>query len=109
MKNEAFCRWYEKPLRDVTEVQQEQCEENGQQCDGCPDLILRENVQILRSDNSNRNRGEFDISSTRRGGNNEMHLRAGGRVSERKAEKRESIEKRLRPVRTGCSTGETCR
>ena len=31
MKNEAFCRWYEKPLRDVTEVQQEQCEENGQQ------------------------------------------------------------------------------
>lgn len=42
MKSEAFCRWYEKPLRDVTEVQQEQCEENGQQCDGCPDLILRE-------------------------------------------------------------------
>ena len=38
-----------------------------------------------------------------------MHLRAVGRVSERKAEKRESIEKRLRPVRTGCSTGETCR
>ena len=23
MKNEAFCRWYEKPLRDVTEVQRE--------------------------------------------------------------------------------------
>ena len=20
MKNEAFCRWYEKPLRDVTEA-----------------------------------------------------------------------------------------
>ena len=38
----GICRWYEKPLRDVTEVQQEQCEENGQQCDGCPDLILRE-------------------------------------------------------------------
>lgn len=42
MKNEAFCRWHDKQLRDVTEVQQEQCEENGQQCDGCPDLILRE-------------------------------------------------------------------
>lgn len=50
MKNEAFCRWYEKPLRDVTEWQQEQCEENGQQCHGCPDLISREKKEENRNE-----------------------------------------------------------
>ena len=50
MKKEAFCRWHDKPLRDVTEVQQEQCEENGQQCDGCPNLILRKKEQREMTD-----------------------------------------------------------
>ena len=42
-----FCRWYEKNMEDLTEWQQEACEENGQQCilnDGimCQDLIEKE-------------------------------------------------------------------
>ena len=39
-----------KPLRDVAEWQQEQCEENGQQCHGCPDLILREKKEENRNE-----------------------------------------------------------
>ena len=39
---EAYCRWYEKPMRELAEHEQEQCTENGQQCDKCPDLILKE-------------------------------------------------------------------
>lgn len=35
----AYCRWYEKNMQDVTEHEQQQCEENGQDCDGCPDLV----------------------------------------------------------------------
>lgn len=37
----AFCRWYEKKIRDVQEHEQEQCAENGHDCcDECPDLIV---------------------------------------------------------------------
>lgn len=39
---EAYCRWYEKTMKSLTEHEQEQCAENGQLCDGCPDLILKE-------------------------------------------------------------------
>lgn len=28
----GFCRWYGKDMEDVTEHEQEQCEENGQDC-----------------------------------------------------------------------------
>ena len=42
MIQEAYCRWYEKAMKNLTEHEQEQCAENGQQCDGCPDLILKE-------------------------------------------------------------------
>ncbi len=40
---EVYCEWYEKPFVDVTYQEQSQCEENGQQCDGCPDLRIKEN------------------------------------------------------------------
>lgn len=33
----GFCRWYGKDMEDVTEHEQEQCEENGQDCRECPD------------------------------------------------------------------------
>lgn len=36
----AYCRWYEKRLEDVAEHEQEQCNENGQNCMECPDLIV---------------------------------------------------------------------
>ena len=35
----AFCRWYDKQFESVSEHEQEQCEENGQDCRTCPDLI----------------------------------------------------------------------
>lgn len=38
----AYCRWYEKPMQELAEHEQEQCEENGQRCENCPDLILRQ-------------------------------------------------------------------
>lgn len=37
----AFCRWHEKEMRDLTEHEQQQCEESGQHCDQCPDLVDR--------------------------------------------------------------------
>lgn len=39
----AYCRWYEKKLEDVTEQEQYQCEENGQDCADCPDRVLKDN------------------------------------------------------------------
>lgn len=36
----AYCRWYEKEMRDVTEHERQQCEENGQDCNECPDLCV---------------------------------------------------------------------
>ena len=38
----SFCRWYEKDMEDITEHEQEQCEENGQDCRECPDLMIKE-------------------------------------------------------------------
>lgn len=38
----AYCRWHNKKMEDVTEHEQEQCEESGQNCKGCPDLTLKE-------------------------------------------------------------------
>ena len=38
----GFCRWYEKDVEDITEHEQEQCEENGQDCRECPDLMIKE-------------------------------------------------------------------
>lgn len=35
----AFCRWYDKQFENVSEHEQEQCKENGQDCGTCPDLI----------------------------------------------------------------------
>lgn len=41
-RHEWFCRWYGKDMEDVTEHEQEQCEENGQDCRECPDLVIKE-------------------------------------------------------------------
>ena len=38
----GFCRWYGKDMEDVTEHEQEQCEENGQDCRECPYLMIKE-------------------------------------------------------------------
>lgn len=38
----AFCRWYEKDMKDLSEHEQEQCAENGQDCNECPDLIIKD-------------------------------------------------------------------
>lgn len=38
----AFCRWYEKDVKDLSEHEQEQCAENGQDCCECPDLIIKD-------------------------------------------------------------------
>ena len=38
----AFCRWYEKDMKDLSEHEQEQCAENGQDCKECPDLIIKD-------------------------------------------------------------------
>lgn len=40
---EAYCRWYGKEMKDVTEHEQQQCEENGQNCALCPDRVDKEN------------------------------------------------------------------
>ena len=37
-----FCRWYEKDMENLAEHEQEQCNENGQDCGNCPDLIEKE-------------------------------------------------------------------
>lgn len=49
----GFCRWYGKDMEDVTEHEQEQCEENGQDCRECPDLVIKEQEAAghERSDN----------------------------------------------------------
>ena len=39
---ELFCRWYEKPLKDISEHEAAMCLENGQGCYDCPDAIIRE-------------------------------------------------------------------
>ena len=36
---EGFCRWHDKPLREVAEWQQDQCKEAGKSCDKCQDLV----------------------------------------------------------------------
>lgn len=38
----AFCRWYEKDMENLSEHEQQQCEENGQNCCKCPDLIVKD-------------------------------------------------------------------
>ena len=53
----GYCRWWDKDLRDVTEHEQQCCEEDGQDCCDCPDLEIkkdRENVdhgQTLKQEN----------------------------------------------------------
>lgn len=41
----AFCRWYEKDMKNLTEHEQEQCKENGQNCFDCPDLAEKRNEE----------------------------------------------------------------
>lgn len=38
----AYCRWYEKDMENLSEHEQQQCEENGQNCCKCPDLIVKD-------------------------------------------------------------------
>lgn len=42
---EVYCKWYDKQLEDVTEHEQEQCKENGQDCEECPDKIINQNLE----------------------------------------------------------------
>ena len=37
-----FCRWHNKPLKEVAEWQQEQCNEVGRSCSECEDLVPKE-------------------------------------------------------------------
>ena len=37
-----FCRFYNKPLREVAEWQQNQCKDAGKTCSECEDLVLKE-------------------------------------------------------------------
>lgn len=37
-----FCRWHNKPLREVAEWQQDQCKEAGKTCSECEDLEIKE-------------------------------------------------------------------
>ena len=37
-----YCRWYEKDMENLSEHEQQQCEENGQNCCKCPDLIVKD-------------------------------------------------------------------
>ena len=37
----AFCRWYEKDMENLTEHEQEQCAQNGQNCFECRDLVVK--------------------------------------------------------------------
>lgn len=46
----GFCRWYGKDMEDVTEHEQEQCAENGQNCIECPDLVIKDRRQQDMSD-----------------------------------------------------------
>lgn len=39
----AYCRWYEKNMENVTEHEQEQCEEIGRDCKECEDRVDKEN------------------------------------------------------------------
>lgn len=34
-----FCRWHNKPLREVAEWQQEQCNAAGKSCSDCEDFV----------------------------------------------------------------------
>lgn len=39
----GFCKWWDKPLEDVTEWQQERCyEESGLECTKCHELEVKE-------------------------------------------------------------------
>lgn len=42
MNEKNYCEWYARPLRDVTEWQQEQCKESGMCCIECEFLKERE-------------------------------------------------------------------
>lgn len=44
MVREAYCSLYDKFLRDVTELQQEGCLENGLVCDECESFTFAERV-----------------------------------------------------------------
>lgn len=37
-RKEAFCKWHDRELKDVTEWQQEQCGEYGMHCENCENL-----------------------------------------------------------------------
>lgn len=39
MKQEAFCLWHNKPLKDVFEHEQDNC---GGSCDDCENLTIKE-------------------------------------------------------------------
>jgi len=39
---EAYCRWHQKTMRELTEHEQENCETYGMKCEDCQDLIMRE-------------------------------------------------------------------
>lgn len=48
----AYCRWYEKDMENLSEHEQQQCEENGQNCCKCPDLIVKDKKEELEWETS---------------------------------------------------------
>lgn len=42
MRETTYCEWYDKPLADVAEHEQEQCGEYGMYCSECQNLTGRE-------------------------------------------------------------------
>lgn len=46
----GFCEWYGKNIKDVSEHEQQQCEEMGLECFECQDLVVREQDRKERED-----------------------------------------------------------
>lgn len=40
-----YCEWYDKKIQDLTEHEEEQCEENGQDCADCPDRVFKDTTE----------------------------------------------------------------
>lgn len=43
---EAYCYWHDKPVKDVFEYEQGECEDNGCNCDECPYFVERDQEEI---------------------------------------------------------------
>ena len=46
--SEAYCLWHDKELKDVTEWQQNQCNDEGMKCDNCNFLTTKEEQALKK-------------------------------------------------------------